>query len=96
MKQTLFSLNYVNVKNVVTIDKKFKMYKPLSFISITVKPTYIQGWVRDLGLKFSEEQFSHLYQFTHSRSIDSKIQETNYKILMLWCRVPTALLHINP
>lgn len=34
------------------------------------KPTYIQVWERDLGLEFTVTQSAHIYQLTHSCSIE--------------------------
>lgn len=60
------------------------------------KPTYIWAWEKDLGYELIAAQLTHLYQLTHSSSIDSKMQETNDKILSRWSWVPTDLARIYP
>lgn len=60
------------------------------------RTTYIRAWERDLQLDLSTTQLTHLYQLTHSSTMESKTQETNYKILSRWYRVPADLARIYP
>lgn len=71
-----------------------ELYQLLGSSSLAAKPLYIRVWERDLGLEFSNSQLTYLYQLTHSSSIDSKMQETNYKILSRWYWVPANLARI--
>lgn len=48
-------------------------------------------WEHELQCEFTEEQLQHLYQLTHSSSIDNKTQENNYKLLTRWYHVPMTL-----
>lgn len=61
-----------------------KLYELLGSVTPDTKPLFVQAWERDLGLEFSEAQLTHLYQITHFSSLDSKMQETNYKLLSRW------------
>lgn len=56
---------------------------------------YIWAWEWGLGFELSTAQLTHLYQLTHSSSIDSKTRE-NFKILSCWYWVPTDLARIYP
>lgn len=73
-----------------------KLYHMIGSVASGTKPTYIRSWGRDLELVFAPTQLSHLYQLTRSSSIDSKTQETNYKILSRWYRVPADRARIYP
>lgn len=73
-----------------------ELYKLLGSAAQLPKPIYIRKWERDLGTEFTDVQLSHLYYLTHSSSIDSKVQETNFKIMSRWYRVPEDLARIYP
>lgn len=73
-----------------------ELYQLLGSSSSVAKPIYIRAREKDLLLEFTDTQLIQLYQLTHSSSIDSKMQETNYKILSQWYRVPTDLAQIYP
>lgn len=60
------------------------------------KPLFVRAWERDVGLKFSGTQLAHLYQLTHSSSLNSTVQKMNYKILSSWYRMLSDLAHIYP
>lgn len=48
-------------------------------------------WERHLNCHLSSSKRQHILKFTHKSSLCSKIQETNYKILMRWYRTPDLL-----
>lgn len=58
-----------------------ELYQLLGSAASAAKRTYIVAWEKDLGSELNAAQLTYLYHLTHSRSIDSKIKETNYKIL---------------
>lgn len=61
-----------------------ELYQLIGYATSRAKPTYIRTWERDLGLDFTPDQLTYLYQLTCSSAIDSTTQETNYKILSRW------------
>lgn len=68
-----------------------ELYQLLGSAASKTKSVYIREWERDLGREFSEVQLAPLYHLTHSSFTESRTQETNYKILTRWYRVPAAL-----
>lgn len=57
---------------------------------------FIREWERDLQHVFTEPQLDHMYRFTHSSTVDTKMQENSYKVLTRWYRVPSKLSKIYP
>lgn len=72
------------------------LYKLLGSVPTITKAAFIREWERNLGLEFSAAQHTHIYQLTHSSSIESRTQETNYKLLTMLYRTPATLSHIYP
>lgn len=52
-------------------------------------------WEKELKCQFTTSKKQHILQFTH-KSLCTKIQETNYKILTHWYRTPALLNTIFP
>lgn len=73
-----------------------ELYQLLGEADPHMKPTYIRKWEADLGYELTDTQLHHLYYMTHSSSVDSRTQETNYKIMSLWYRVQADLARIYP
>ena len=71
-----------------------ELYSLLTSATAQVRPAYVRRWESDLGTILTETQLTHLYQLTHSSSIDSRTQETNFKLLSRWYRVPADLANI--
>lgn len=73
-----------------------EIYRLLGSVSAISKSAFIREWERDLGVEFTPEQRSHMYRLAHSSSIESRTQETNYKLLTHWYRVPAVISRIYP
>lgn len=73
-----------------------ELYRLLGSVPTAGKPAFIREWERDLGVEFTPEQRLHMYKLAHSSSIESRTQETNYKLLTRWYRVPAAIARIYP
>lgn len=58
-----------------------ELYRLLGSAAHQSKPAYIRRWERDQGQELTDSQLTHLYHHIHLSSIDSKAQETNYKII---------------
>ena len=56
---------------------------------------FIQKWEQELNTVWSKEQINKILRQVHQSSLDSKIQETGYKILTRWYRVPSLLHRIK-
>lgn len=72
------------------------LYKMLEAAKSSPKPFFVKEWEQDLQCKFTDEQLHHLCCLTHFRSVDSKKQEKNVKLLSRWYRVPSSLASIYP
>lgn len=48
------------------------------------KPVHIREWERDLQNTFTEAQLDHLYRLTHASSVNTKMQENSFKLLIRW------------
>ena len=73
-----------------------ELYQLLGSSASVSKPICIRAWERDLGQELMGPQLTHLYQMTHSSSTDSQMQETNYKLMSRWYRVPVDLARMYP
>lgn len=51
------------------------------FLENRGKPIFIREWERDLQHVFTEVQLDHLYRLTHTSSVDTKMQESGFKLL---------------
>lgn len=47
-----------------------ELYQLLGSATPNAKPLFVRAWECDIGLAFSEAQLTHLYQLTHSSSLD--------------------------
>lgn len=71
-----------------------KHYQLIGSTTSAAKPAYVRIWERDLGLKFTAAQLTLLYQLTHCSLIESRMPETNNKMLSRWYRVLADLARI--
>lgn len=55
-------------------------------------PSFCRAWESELGKSFPPEQWARCFYLTHKAVIATKLQETSFKILARWYRVP-AVLH---
>lgn len=72
------------------------LYKMLQMGGHDGKPLYIREWARDLQLVFSDTQLEHIYWLTHASSVDTKMQESSFKLFTPSYRVPAVLARIDP
>lgn len=56
----------------------------------------MKKWESDLAMQFTDSEKEKILYFAQKSSIATKVQETNYKILTRWYRVPTALHRFFP
>lgn len=59
----------------------YMLYGMLQCLEPKGKSVY-REWKRDMQHVFTETQLDHLYRFTHSSSVDTKMQENGFKILV--------------
>lgn len=59
-------------------------------------PEFLLKWERDLGTQFTTQQREKVLALAHKSSIASHYQESGYKILTRWYRVPYMLHKMNP
>lgn len=60
------------------------------------RPEYLTKWERDLGLEFTDAQVKYIMTLSHKSSINSNLQEMNFKLLTRWYRTPKLLHRIFP
>lgn len=72
-----------------------ELYRLLGSAAPQLKPAYIRRWENDLGQELMDTQLTHLHYLTHSSSMDSKTQETNFKIMSRWYPVPADLARVS-
>lgn len=59
-------------------------------------PLILSKWETDLGTQFNDSQKEKILYSVQKSSIASRVQETCYKILTRWYRVPTTLHSFFP
>lgn len=59
-------------------------------------PKFLSEWESDLATHFCDSQKEKILHFAQRSSMATRIQETGYKILTPWYRVPTTLHYFFP
>lgn len=54
-------------------------------------PPFLSKWEEDLGVRFDELQREKILHFAQKSSLATRVQETCYKIVTRWYRVPSTL-----
>lgn len=81
---TLTPYEWLFIEKELTHHMISELYKLLVSALTMTKSAFIQAWERDLELEFSAEQVTHMYKLTHSSSLESKTQQTNYRLMTHW------------
>lgn len=56
----------------------------------------LMSWAQDLGIEWSEDQEKRMIEMTYGASLNGKVQELGYKLLLRWYCTPVALNKIFP
>lgn len=91
LHQSLSPFEYMCLSSSFPPHTISSIYKLLIYSYAQQLPSYFRHWESELNKQLITTQWAKCFKLTYNAVIASKAQESSYKILSRWYRVPTIL-----